>query len=709
MFTKNLIFSNGSVKMRSDEYAHAYYVKSKGENESLIFNDKRFAFIEENTCIDNVICSNLKIQIKEDVVVEKLYLRTGIDTYMEKYPDWNEQVFPTFLRSEKTHFIGYLQSPNNKVLGIASPNKISTWSLDYCWINYDGEEIVDVGHRIYTACLHFFNNENGVILKAGDIFTYKIYYSLFDGFNGLNEFWQKYALCPLIESDKWTYELGEICSVNSDGVLTIVSPTGKVVKNGDKLVEYGLYEITSQKNDKISTAKIFVRKQFDEYLNFAAKCVFKYPQRPSTHAETCYGYYSGFAYALKNDDKEYKVKLKQDFDDFLSVILNKDKTNLCEEALPQRIQNVSNLISLLVFAYKVYLDNNYLDLACVMAERIIDSQAPTGEYLAHGKHHYTCVIYPAKSMLELCDLLLGMPNYESRRKRYFDSAKRAIADLNIRLDNIGTEGQETFEDGMITCSALQLAFIALKDETIKDEFLNSAQILIKKHACLEQRKVPDTRMRGCTLRFWESMYDVLIHDNMINSPHGWTSWKTYATFYLYLLTGNVEYLKDTMDTLCACLQCFDIDNEKLYWAYIVDPVLHSQVFSCVDGKPILTDTVFGDCYMPMISDKWVSDKSKVCFGYAFPTYNITDGIYYGGCCDNDVHEHIKCLYEVGLNAFVHETDNEVVTYNCTKVDNKICVKSKLFDYLYYYANKDKQIIVNEKAIVVSQGLNKIHV
>jgi len=302
-----------------------------------------------------------------------------------------------------------------------------------------------------------------------------------------------------------------------------------------------------------------------------------------------------------------------------------------------------------------------------------------------------------------------MPTYLEKRESYYSSAKRAIKDLHERLDNIGTEGQSTFEDGMITCSALQLSFLALKEKALKDEYTNSAKILLGKHACLEQKKVPDARMRGCTLRFWESMYDVLIHNNMINSPHGWTSWKTYATFYLYLLTGNIDYLKDTMDTLCASLQCFDIDNEKLYWAYIVDPVLSTQIFSCEDGKPTLTFAVFGDCYLPMISDKWLSDKSKVVFGYAFPTYGLTDGKYQGGCCDNDVHEHIKCLYEVGLNAFVHETKDKTVTYNCRIENNQVILTSNYLNNLYYYALKEKNIFLSGKTIYLTKGLNTIKI
>ena len=36
----------------------------------------------------------------------KAGLKLGIDTYMDKYPDWFGKYFPTLMRNEKTHFYG---------------------------------------------------------------------------------------------------------------------------------------------------------------------------------------------------------------------------------------------------------------------------------------------------------------------------------------------------------------------------------------------------------------------------------------------------------------------------------------------------------------------------------------------------------------------------------------------------------------------------
>lgn len=83
---------------------------------------------------------------------------------------------------------------------------------------------------------------------------------------------------------------------------------------------------------------------------------------------------------------------------------------------------------------------------------------------------------------------------------------------------------------MISCSALQLGFFALTlPEQERAPYIEAAEHMISIHRCLEQMVVPDCRMRGATLRFWEAQYDVMIRGNMLNSPHGWSSWKNYAT------------------------------------------------------------------------------------------------------------------------------------------------------------------------------------
>lgn len=66
------------------------------------------------------------------------------------------------------------------------------------------------------------------------------------------------------------------------------------------------------------------------------------------------------------------------------------------------------------------------------------------------------------------------------------------------------------------------------------------------HDCLTQLRVPDARPEGvepCVIG--NAQYDVQMLPNMFNSPHGWSGWRGYATYYAYLLTGEERWLKET--------------------------------------------------------------------------------------------------------------------------------------------------------------------
>ena len=151
-------------------------------------------------------------------------------------------------------------------------------------------------------------------------------------------------------------------------------------------------------------------------------------------------------------------------------------------------------------------------------------QGPDGAYRSQGTH-YTAVIYTAKSMLELVaaeEKLIANPVWKERHERHLNSARKAVDDLCGRLDDIETEGDMTFEDGMITCSALQLGMYGLQttEPSQQKKYSEAARYLMDKHKCLEQLLIPDCRMRGATLRYWEALDVYFIPNQAMNSPHG---------------------------------------------------------------------------------------------------------------------------------------------------------------------------------------------
>lgn len=94
---------------------------------------------------------------KEDFCPVKAGIRLGIDTYMDKYPDWLDKYFPTLLYCNRTHFHGYLQTPTGKMLGIVSTDPIASWSVDYNLAYEEPAGYWFYGHRISSVNLDLMN------------------------------------------------------------------------------------------------------------------------------------------------------------------------------------------------------------------------------------------------------------------------------------------------------------------------------------------------------------------------------------------------------------------------------------------------------------------------------------------------------------------------------------------------------------------------
>lgn len=199
---------------------------------------------------------------------------------------------------------------------------------------------------------------------------------------------------------------------------------------------------------------------------------------------------------------------------------------------PGRIHNTSMMISLLVSHYKYSGRIESIREASRFADWLQTRQDNDGSFRAGNLPaekddsfdgqisntstwvHYTCVTYIAKSVLELAliEKRLGASDSEWKEnwERHFSMVMSAVEDLRLRLDNIATEGELTFEDGMIACSALQMGMAALciDDNVVVYAYVKAVKIMLKKHSCLVQQIIPDARMRGGTIRFWEAQNDI---------------------------------------------------------------------------------------------------------------------------------------------------------------------------------------------------------
>ncbi len=627
-----------------------------------------------------IITAAIKNEGKSAFQPVKAGLKLGLDTYMDRWPQWNDKLFPTLLRCEKTHFWGYAMSPEGKILGIASPDPVASWSLDYNKIGDSPES--DWGHRIYTISLDLMNSlplparhpQDLNAILPGESKSWQIYLVPVNDLSNLKPVLSKICSAPMLEADRYTLSPGETTDIRVyfDGPvqLEITDPDDITKPLDSKFTapdKPGIYTIKAvSETGRASEAKIYVRRPWSWYIKQARKMAVEMPQKASCCCESWYGHFSSFLARKYFPESDLDAKAEENFREILPLMFDIERGIPTE--LPDRIQNTCSMISLLTDHYEAARSLADLELAAKLADWVMIRQDADGSYRGQDGGHYTCVIYAAKSMVELAlvEKELADSLWQERYERHMASAGAAMDNLERLGDNIGTEGEHTFEDGMISCSALQLALFALlqNDPADREKYTQAAMNLLERHRCLEQSIIPDCRMAGCTLRFWEAQYDVLINQNMITSPHGWTSWKTYATWYLYLLTGDENLLRQTMDTLGACMQMIDSDTGKLRWAFVTDPYTRAEVFEQDPDKPengIMRSRVIGENYVDMISGWWKA-----------PSNTLTGGYWgQGGCCDNDVHEHFKCLEEVALTStyIIEQEDGTFSTWNC-KIDQK---------------------------------------
>ena len=470
----------------------------------------------------------------------------------------------------------------------------------------------------------------------------------------------------------------KICRYNQIAHGQSLSVSVKPKRDGVKEVSCqlpaaGLYSVKVTDGEKQAEGVLSAHTSWQWTLEQARKGALKYHQKATSHIESWYGFYSAFIAAKHFPEKTTDEALRQRFDYLFGLLHDPIKMEPLYHA--SRIQNTSGTISLLVDKYEAYGNVEDLTKASRLADWLINTwQRKDGAYVNHGTV-YTSVIYVAKNILELVLVERELGMKDSRWKeiadRHYASAKRAIDQLVASQGDFETEGELTFEDGMISCSALQIVMLALMqtDEKERRHYTDAMLKILNSHDCLTQLRVPDARRRGGTMRYWEAQYDVQMLPNMFNSPHGWSGWRAYATYYAYLLTGEERWLQETYNAMGAFANLIDFRSGDLRWAFVVDPYLkvkqacsadtHVTADSLSFGNPHpeLYDTrefVIGEQYVNMISD-WQTVNTQ----------------------DNDVHEVFKCMGEAMLtNAFVVEQPNgELKGYNCriTRQGNELKV------------------------------------
>ena len=127
----------------------------------------------------------------------------------------------------------------------------------------------------------------------------------------------------------------------------------------------------------------------------------------SNGCEAFYGYYTAFLGARHFPETSVDSILEKRFNRTLPFFIDTLTWIPKSEAAPDRVQNFSTLVGMLVDLWEATGDIGYLEKAAHVGDYLCSEkvQSEDGAYRSKGTH-YTAVIYPAKSMLVLLQYVL---------------------------------------------------------------------------------------------------------------------------------------------------------------------------------------------------------------------------------------------------------------------------------------------------------------
>ncbi|MEG0691459.1 MAG: hypothetical protein RR444_00035 [Oscillospiraceae bacterium] len=234
-----------------------------------------------------------------------------------------------------------------------------------------------------------------------------------------------------------------------------------------------------------------------------------------------------------------------------------------------RIQEAFNGINILIDAFQLFQEREYLEFAVTALSAILNYQLmPSGEirryeYKKQGNHSdyttVTCMVIP---VVNLANLLKAQ---NDTRYIIFQEAAKKIADFIVtRGFDFPTEGSKSekvngeMEDGSISCSALTVLYVAMNLK-LKESYLEFAKEILQKHDAYSVR-VHDSRMYGSSLRWWETIWEGDFNGPSICCGHAWTIWRAEAQYYYGLLVKDSQRLLDSYNAYMSNFSQCDKDG-----------------------------------------------------------------------------------------------------------------------------------------------------
>lgn len=229
---------------------------------------------------------------------------------------------------------------------------------------------------------------------------------------------------------------------------------------------------------------------------------------------------------------------------------------------------------------------------------------------------YTTVDTPLVHLTRLGKLLEreGHPDSEL----FLGVSLKMAKHLAVRGLIFPTEGESCTEDGSMACTALSLLFAYLELE--KDEsFLKQGQYLLQLHAPLEMKGF-DSRMKGSSMRYWETLYETRDWGASINASHAWAIWTAEAKLLLFAINGGYRWLEEAYNSFIANMGTVD-GNGGIHCCYTPDmipatphmpynrseaeePDIYPTSIPLASGYTALTYSASGNYYLIKAAEYW---------------------------------------------------------------------------------------------------------
>ena len=211
--------------------------------------------------------------------------------------------------------------------------------------------------------------------------------------------------------------------------------------------------------------------------------------------------------------------------------------HICESG---RIQEQFVGASILLEAYRLYHEKEYLDYAINAMDELLENYYDNGKIFNGKGEDYTTVVTP---MIPVVDLAIELKDIDPQKSEKYKKTALEMAEFLLKRGlNFPTEGASSkYEDGSISCTALSLVYLCAN--LIYDEkYIEFAKDVLTVHKAWTIY-TPDARMYGSSFRWWETIWEGDGEGQAICAGHAWTIWKAEALFWYGVLTGDKEALR----------------------------------------------------------------------------------------------------------------------------------------------------------------------